>query len=180
MTDEILGTPWPHAHPELLMAKELIFDPLHLSPTLPIAEPESAEYGAFSLTINNMAARFRVAKTTPTKVGLFVTLWQRSDSGPIRPFDSSDGVDLAVVSTRQGERFGQFVFPLATLLQRGVVSQQGIGGKRAIRVYPPWVVPNNAQAKSTQTWQVRHFLRLDAAVDLQRATQLYRHETKDG
>ncbi|WP_139277698.1 MepB family protein [Rhodococcus marinonascens] len=145
-------------HPDLLAAKSLIYGPHELACTTPMREPESAAYGAYALSINGLATRFRVAKTTPTKVGQFVTLWQRGEAGPIRPFDTSDNVKLFVISVRDHEQFGQFVFPVDTLVRRGVVSRDGVGGKRAIRVYPPWVAPTSRQARNTQTWQLEYFL----------------------
>jgi hypothetical protein len=162
-------------HPELRLAKSLVFDRLGFTCSAPVAEPESAEYGAFALSINGLSARFRVAKTTPTKVGLFVTSWQRSDAGLIRPFDSEDGIDLTIISVRQASNFGHLVFPRSKLIKRGVMSLNGVGGKRAIRVYPPWVTTTSTQAKSTQRWQIEQFLRLgDAArIDEQRARSLY-------
>lgn len=117
-----------------------------------------------------------MAKTTPTKVGQFVTVWQRSEDGPIRPFDADDGVDLFVISSRDDHGFGQFVFPCAVLCERGVVSRNGKGGKRGFRVYPPWATTTNRQARGTQAWQVNHFLHLgqDGPADPARARALYR------
>ncbi|WP_269936943.1 MepB family protein [Arthrobacter sp. HY1533] len=126
------------------------------------AEPESAEYAAHTLTLGGRPVVFRAAKTTPTKAGQFVTLWQRSHEGPIRPFDTHDGVALFVVQAVTGAGLGQFVFPLDELARRGVVSASGVGGKRAMRVYPPDVATTSAQARRTQEWQCRFFLPLDA------------------
>ncbi len=125
----------------------------------PNPEAESRDYGAHTFEVNGHRAAFRVAKTTPTKAGQFVTLWQRTaqGSGPIRPFDSSDGIGLFVVSVRGEAGFGQFVFPQSVLIEHGVVSQDFIGGKRAIRVYPPWSEPGSRAAKATQRWQSEHF-----------------------
>ncbi|PYH01452.1 hypothetical protein CVV67_02860 [Arthrobacter stackebrandtii] len=125
-------------------------------------EPESAEYQAHTLSLAGRPAVFRVAKTTPTKVGQFVTLWQRSSAGPIRPFDTHDGVALFIVQAGSGAGLGQFVFPLAVLARHGVVSVGGKGGKRAMRVYPPSVETTSAQARRTQKWQCEWFLPLDA------------------
>jgi hypothetical protein len=126
------------------------------------AEPESAEYAAHTLTLGGRPAVFRAAKTTPTKAGQFVTLWQRSAEGPIRPFDTHDGVALFAIQAGTGAGLGQFVFPRDELVRRGVVSIDGKGGKRAMRVYPPDVATTSAQARRTQEWQCRHFLPLDA------------------
>lgn len=158
---------------ELALAKTLLWSPASLPSTTPVPEPESAAYGAHSLSVGGREARFRVGKATPTKAGHFLTLWQRSEAGPIRPFDVSDGVELFIVQVRDGERHGQFVFPVETLLRRGVVATAGKGGKRAMRVYAPWVETSSAQAAKTQTWQCEHFLSLNAP-DVRRVQELYR------
>ncbi|WP_240767952.1 MepB family protein [Paenibacillus sp. FSL k6-2145] len=72
--------------------------------------------------MNSFSIRFRVAKTTPTKIGQFVTRWQRSEDGSTQPYDGSDPADMYVISTRSGSHFGQFVFPKHVLLQRDIVS----------------------------------------------------------
>lgn len=141
----------------------------------PVPEPESAEYAAHRFTLDGQSVAFRVARTTPTKAGQFVTLWQRSAEGPIRPFDADDGVDLFVISSRDSGHFGHFVFPWEVLCERGVVSRNGAGGKRGFRVYPPWATTTSRQAGSTQAWQVNHFLSLgeEGPADLARAQVLY-------
>lgn len=137
-------------------------------------EAESADYGACVFELNGLRVCFRVAKTTPTKTGQFVTLWKRLSGGPIQPFERSDPVDLFVVSTRSGPHFGQFVFPKAVLADRGVLAIGGQGGKRAIRVYPPWDTTTSRQAQATQAWQTAYFVDLsqENAVDLERMKSL--------
>lgn len=118
-----------------------------------VPEPESADYCAHTLTLGERPAAFRVAKTTPTKLGQFVTLWQRSAQGPIRPYDMDDGVTLFAIQAGVGAGRGMFMFPASTLAHHGVVSIGGKGGKRAMRVYPPDVETTSAQARRTQKWQ---------------------------
>lgn len=186
--------PWPDGarlHPDLLAAKALVYDPSGLVCSRPVPEAESAEYGAHGFTVDGSAVRFRVARTTPTKVGQFVTVWKRSaDGGPIRPYDSGDPVDLFVISTRDtGDGVGddsggtggsggsgQFVFPRAVLRERDIVSTDGVGGKRGFRVYPPWVTTTNRQAGRTQKWQVEYFLPVPDGepADPDRCRALYR------
>lgn len=162
-------------HPDLLAAQALVYQPLGFTCSVPQKEDESEDYGAYRLEVNGLHIRFRVAKITPTKVGQFVTLWKRVGQGPIQPFDLADSVDCCVVSTRSAGHGGQFVFPKTVLAQRDVLSKNGLGGKRAIRVYPPWDHTTSRQAQNTQTWQLDYFLDLsaDRPIDLGRARKLY-------
>ncbi|MCX4524226.1 MULTISPECIES: MepB family protein [unclassified Streptomyces] len=162
-------------NPDLRAARELVYVPCGFACSEPVPEAESAEYAAHTFTLDGRSVRFRAARTTPTKAGQFVTVWQRSPGGPIRPFDAADPVDLFVVSCRDRGRFGQFVFSVDAFRRHGVVSVDGAGGKRALRVYPPWVTTTSRQAARTQAWQLEHFLDLSvpAAVDLGRARELY-------
>ncbi|MFI6584198.1 MepB family protein [Embleya sp. NPDC050493] len=168
--------PWPVSLPaDLLAAKALVYDPNGFVCSTPVAEPESAEYGAHVFTVDGAEVRFRIAGTTPTKVGQFVTLWQRSAAGPIEPLAAEDRFDLVVISSRQGDHFGQFVFPKAVLRERGILSVRGDGGKRGFRVYPPWVSTTNRQADRTRAWQLDHFLTVtaEASPDPARCRALY-------
>jgi len=124
------------------------------------AEAESQEYGALSFQINGLSVRFRTAKITPTKVGQFVTLWKRIGNGPIMPFDIADHIDFFMVTVRQANDFGLFLFPKTVLLAKDIISQNGKGGKRAIRVYPSWDITESKQARTTQAWQLRYFLHI--------------------
>lgn len=164
--------------PDLIAARALAYAPCGFALSALEAEPESADYGACALVLNGLRIRFRVAKTTPTKTGQFVTLWKRTGKGPIQPFELSDPVDAFVVSTRSGQHFGQFVFPKAVLAAKDVVAQSGQGGKRAIRVYPPWTSATSRQARYTQTWQAAYFVDLSAGkpVDLARVQALFMNE----
>ncbi|MFK0292689.1 MepB family protein [Streptomyces sp. NPDC090442] len=166
---------WAGLHGDLLAAKTLVYDPSGFACSQPVPEPESAEYAAHGFTIDGASVRFRVAKTTPTKVGQFVTVWLRSAEGPIRPFDTEDGVDLFVISSRDGDHFGQFVFPREVLCERGIMSRNRSGGKRGFRVYPPWVTTTSRQASSTQAWQITYFLHVaeNGPLDAARAQALY-------
>tara|TARA_Y100001968_G_C19337984_1_gene707928 strand:+ start:447 stop:1085 length:639 start_codon:yes stop_codon:yes gene_type:complete len=152
-----------------------VYIPLGFDCSHPEKAHESAEYCAYSFALNEYAVQFRVAKTTPTKIGQFVTLWKRSLKGPIQPFDNHDAIDFVVINTQKEEQFGQFVFPKAILCKKNILSMDGKGGKRAIRVYPPWDIAMNQQAKKTQQWQLQHFLDIPqkTAINLARAKLLY-------
>ena len=47
------------------------------------------------------------------------------------------------------EGFGQFVFSKAVLSEKRILSKQEKDRKRAIRVYPPWEIAENLQAKKS-------------------------------
>lgn len=168
---------WPanSLPPDLLAAKTLIYDVAAMACSHPVPEVEGAEYGAHEFTVADRAIRFRVAKTTPKKPGHFVTLWTRTAHGPIAPFDMTDDVDLYVISTRDADGFGQFVFPRKLLGAHGVLSTNFVGGKRGFRVYPPWVSVQSRQATLTQAWQIEYFLEVsaDGAVDTATTRKLY-------
>ena len=160
-------------HPDLITAQRLAYAPNGFACKNITQEAESQEYGACEFEMNNRRIKFRVAKITPTKIGQFVTLWKRIGDGPIMPFDVSDPVDLFVVSVRKDEHFGQFVFPKNILYEKGFVSKNGNGGKRAMRVYPPWDVTDSPQAKKTQAWQIIYFVEIQPTIDIDHVRNLF-------
>ncbi|HEX4044432.1 MAG TPA: MepB family protein [Gammaproteobacteria bacterium] len=162
-------------HQDFLDAKNRIYNPCGIKCSQPIMEKESAEYGACTFRVNDFSIRFGVSKITPTKIGQFVTLWKRIGNGPIQPYDISDPVDFIVVSVRKDNHFGQFIFPKAVLCKQNILSMNGKGGKRAIRVYPPWDKTLNRQAQKTQKWQMEYFLDMspDKEIDHARVQMLY-------
>lgn len=153
----------------------LVYGPAALECTKLHVEKESADYGAYRLELAGLSLLFRASKITPTKVGQFVTLWKRIGNGPIQPFDASDPIDFFVVSCRMDARLGQFIFPRSVLCDRDIVGRNGKGGRRAMRIYPPWDLPTSRQAQQTQNWQLRHFLETSEgqAADLARARMLF-------
>ncbi len=126
-------------------------------------EAESAEYAACRVGLGGYAVAFRVAKTTPTKIGQFVTIWKRpTPDGEIAPLDTTDDVQFVVISVADAVNRGQFIFNQEILLAKGIMSRNGKGGKRAVRVYPPWSTPTAKDAIRAQEWQTQHFLPLAA------------------
>lgn len=166
-----------HLPQDLLAAIQDAYVPAGMTVTTQaVREEESAEYGACRLGLDGREVVFRVAKTTPTKIGQFVTLWKRPTPGAeIAPLDGEDGVAIVVVSVADATHRGQFVFPRKTLLDKGVMSRAQQGGKRAIRVYPPWSKPVVPEAIRTQKWQLQYFLSLplEAGAGEARIRQLF-------
>lgn len=124
-----------------------------------LAEHESSEYFAHSYNLDENKIRFRIAKKTPTKTGWFVTLWKRNAEGITAPYDKSDPIDFFIINI-VSDKIGQFIFPKSILLEKGIFSQNKVGGKRGIRVYSPWDEAHNPQAKRTKAWQERYFVEL--------------------
>lgn len=123
-----------------------------------IIQAESREYDACSFQLNSLQIHYRASKITPTKTGQFVTIWKRNDAGITVPFDVEDAFDFIVISSRKEERMGQFIFPKTILHAKKIIAHNGRGGKRGMRVYPPWDQPTNKQASQTQAWQLNYFV----------------------
>ncbi|WP_425254665.1 MepB family protein [Janthinobacterium sp. NFX145] len=140
-------------------------------PQAPVPEAESADYGACRTELHGKRLVLRVAKITPTKTGQFVTVWKRPHpDADIAPLDEADPVDVVIISVSDEVQHGFFIFPRSVLVERGVMSRSGQGGKRALRVYPPWCAPESVQALRTQRWQSACFV---AAGDQRRLEQLF-------
>ena len=114
-------------------------------------------------------------KSRLQKTGQFVTFWKRIGKGPILSYDFDDPFDLFVVSVRDADHFGQFVFPKTVLCEREIISKNEVGGKRAMRVYPPWDAVDNQQAKRTQAWQLKYFINTseNVNIDFERVRYLF-------
>lgn len=139
-------------------------------PQAPVPEAESADYGACRAELHGKRLVLRVAKTTPTKTGQFVTVWKRPHpDADIAPLDDADPVDVVIIAVSDGAQHGYFILSRAVLLERGVMSRAGQGGKRALRVYPPWCMPESVLALRTQRWQKECFV---AAENQRRLEQL--------
>lgn len=138
-------------------------------PQAPVPEAESADYGACRADLHGKRLVLRVAKTTPTKTGQFVTVWKRPHPD-IAPLDEADPVDAVIIAVADGDgaRHGFFIFPRSALIERGVMSRAGQGGKRALRVYPPWCAPESTLAQRTQRWQAQWFVAAGDQVRLAR------------
>ena len=145
---------------DLQLAKKILYNECGFQFQNLIWNSESANYGACSFELNNKLIQYRVANITPTKIGQFVAIWKRNNEGITAPFDVSDSLDFMIISVRDSENFGQFIFPKSVLVSHGIISQNEKGGKRGIRVYAPWDKPENKQAIKTQAWQVNYFVEI--------------------
>ncbi len=166
-------------YPDLLLAKEIVYNKLNLALTDFKEETESREYNASLFKLNKMVVTYRASKITPTKTGQFVTIWKRNKNGITEPFDSLDNFDLLIIAARSGDNIGQFIFPKTILADKKIITHNGKEGKRGIRVYPPWDIANNKQAEKTQSWQTNYFLSIkaDNSTDLELAKRLFAKES---
>jgi hypothetical protein len=143
---------------DLKVAKVLVYDKCGFDFTELKLNSESKEYGACSFKLNGKTIQHRCSKITPTKNGQFVTIWKRNQEGITEPFDISDDIDFIIITSKNKDKFGQFVFPKSVLAVKGIISKNGKNGKRGIRVYPPWDIVTNKQAEKTQNWQYKYFV----------------------
>jgi hypothetical protein len=160
---------------DLQLVEKLLYNECGFQLQNLVWNPESTNYGACSFELNNYKIQYRVANITPTKIGQFVAIWKRNDQGITAPFDVADSLDFLIISVRDSENFGQFIFPKSVLLAKGILSQNGKGGKRGIRVYAPWDKPENKQALKTQAWQVNYFveIRENLPVDVELVKRIF-------
>ncbi len=163
----------PHS---LATAIRAVYQPAGFAITGLEPETESCEYGACRFSMGEHHVVFREAKTTPTKIGQFVTIWKRPRPGAeIAPLDLADGVDFLIVRVSDATHSGQFVFSRDLLIQKGIMSTHGKGGKRAIRIYPPWSRPTAKDAIKTQRWQLPYFFptAADGTADSEQVLSLF-------
>ena len=100
-----------------------------------------------------------MAKTTPNKVGQFVSFWEKDAAHKNQAFSYEKATDLLVINTfTSTNRFGQFIFPKEILLKQKILKTATTKGKMAIRVYPIWDKPTSKQAIETQKWQLEYFV----------------------
>lgn len=151
------------------MARKFIQPPTHSDLSFVLNEfgathielpSENANYSACTFRVGDTKIALREANITPKKIGQFVALWKRSVDGKTLPFDAADPFDFVIITVRLEENFGLFILPKKVLVERAIFSEAGILGKRGFRVYPPWDLPQNQQAKRTQNWQVQYFFEL--------------------
>lgn len=145
-------------HDDLKVAKRLVYDACGIALTNPTLNAESKEYAACSFELNGHRVQHRVSRITPAKTGQFVTIWKRNTAGSTEPFHVSDDLDFIIITVRNAEQLGQFIFPKTVLAEKGLISQPGKEGKRGTRVYAPWDLVTNKQAEKTQRWQKHYFM----------------------
>jgi len=160
-------------HADLYILQKTVYEPAGLTITDIAQDAEGHDYSAATFSINETRIIFRRGKITPKKVGFFVTLWKREGGESIEPYSTQDPFDCVIISVRNGERLGQFIFPVAVLSEQEVISSDAGEGKLALRVYAPWDAPENELAQKTQQWQARYFFEVIPGKNLERIKKLF-------
>ncbi len=151
----------------LTYVNDNFYEPNHLVIKAIQEEPQNSDYGAGIFQLNSKSVRFRVAKTTPNKIGQFVSFWEKDSAYKNQAFSYEKATDLLVINTfSNNDRFGQFVFPKEVLVQQKILKTATTKGKMAIRVYPIWDTPTSKQAIETQKWQLEYFIETDKTNNL--------------
>lgn len=161
-------TPENSLSTDLKFAKALVYDKCGFAMTNLKLNSEGEAYGACTFQLNANKIEYRVSKITPTKTGQFVAIWKRNMAGITAPFHVLDDIDFFIITSKNCDNFGQFIFPKSVLAAKGIISTKDKGGKRGIRVYPPWDIVTNKQAERSQKWQTQYFLTIkdDKSIDL--------------
>ncbi|PFL03814.1 mep operon protein MepB [Priestia megaterium] len=143
----------------LTYVNENFYEPNHFVIKAIREETQNSAYGAGIFQLNSKSVRFRVAKTTPNKVGQFVSFWEKDAAHKNQAFSYVKATDLLVINTfTSTNRLGQFIFPKEVLLKQKILKTETTKGKMAIRVYPIWDKPTSTQAMETQKWQLEYFV----------------------
>ncbi|MED4452092.1 MepB family protein [Metabacillus fastidiosus] len=143
----------------LSYVRKVIYEPNHLTVKSIQEEEQNSKYGAGIFELASRTVRFRVANITPTKVGQFVAFWEKDENSKNQPYSYDEAPDLLVITTfKNGNEFGQFIFPKEILLKQNILRSSSTIGKMAIRVYPSWDSPTSKQAMKTQEWQFPYFV----------------------
>ena len=122
-----------------------------------VYEKENSEYNSLQFNLDDFLLKYREAKITPTKLGMFVTFYKRDKSNITIPYEASDTVDFLVIAIKNSANFGCFIFTKKILLEKDIMSENNLGGKRGFRVYPPFEKVTSVQALKTQSWQVKYY-----------------------
>jgi len=135
--------------------------------------PENSKYEALIFSLNERRIVYRKGNVTPDRPGAFLSVWQRpvleTDNGN-KPIPlKSDELDYLFIQVEDESDRGLFIFPVATLKEKGIVSSATKKGKTGFRVFPPWsqdrgVVGTKVfseSGKKTQRWQLPYFIGID-------------------
>jgi len=91
----------------------------------------------------------------------------------MEPFSENSLLDFYVINVQSENKTGQFVFPKAVLIEKGIISTSKKDGKRGFRVYSIWDKTTNKQAEKSQKWQLNYFFEVKEDLDLDFVKRLH-------
>lgn len=162
-------------NPTLQIFTETLLTPLNIHINEIVIDSNAIDYNGYQFTLNLQLVIFRTSKTTPTKIGQFVTFYKRNELAITEPFHNHDVVEYYIIWCEKDSNKGVFIFPKSALLIFNILSSANKEGKRAFRVYPDWDIPNNRQATKTQSLQSNYFINLNTnpSIYLSKFDQLF-------
>ena len=143
--------------PELSMLQRTIFTPKNMEICDAQKDQEAEAYTGYNFSTQDERVKFRKAKITPKKIGLFVALWERASNGKTIPFHQDGPTDVYIFMAQYTDKRGFFIFSKQVLANHNILSTSTKEGKRGFRLYPPWDKPTSKQALASQQWQVKYF-----------------------
>lgn len=159
---------------ELQLIENLFFQCFNQKITDYSQDLECEEYCGCNFKINQLNIKFRKAKVTPKKTGLFVTLWKRNIKGETVPFCENDAFDIYIIAASEDSDFGFFVFSKDILSEKNILTNNKKEGKRGFRIYPNWTVTESIQATKTQKWQTEYFI--NSTVDFEKFINIIKNK----
>lgn len=142
--------------------------------------PESSKYEGLNFGLDGRNIVYRKGKVTLDRPGAFLSVWQRPASKDIngnKPIPlKSDELDYLFIHVESHSnvigkpehhaKCGMFIFPVALLIKKGIVSSMKSKGKTGFRVFPPWSQDRGTigtkvfseSGKKTQCWQLPYFI----------------------
>jgi len=148
-------------------------------------EAESSKYQALVFSLDDKKIVYRKANNTADRPGAFLAIWQRPSTGKINgnkpiPLTANEldylfihverDASVAVNEERSNSaKQGMFIFPVALLIEKGIVCATNSKGKTGFRVFPPWSQDRGVagtkvfsqSGKKTQRWQLPYFIEID-------------------
>ncbi len=125
-----------------------------------VKDDECHNYSGCSFQIDQFQVKYRKGRSTPRKIGYFVTLWKRNDDRKTEPFSITDDFQFYIIDTEKDNKHGIFLIPRTILSEKQVLSSASKQGKRGFRVYAPWDLRDSKQAERTKEWQTDYFIDL--------------------
>lgn len=163
---------------------------------------ESSKYEALVFALDERSIVYRKAKVTADRPGAFLSLWQRPSSASIngnKPIPlTTNELDYLFVKVKphasaneelaHSIKCGLFIFPVALLIEKGIISSTNNKGKLGFRVFPPWSQDRgivgtkvfSESGKKTQRWQLPYFFEIDenGIIDVRELDKLLSHKIR--